>query len=243
MIKKLSFIVLILFVSCSKIIPNRKVRIGVDPTFFSSPVGNKQGVVYAFSMELLSEVFDPTRYDIIYKELSFDNTLDSLNDGDSDLVISSLPIIYETSKLYTFSSTFLSLGDVFVTRKNEKADFSFYNGKIIAIRNNPEIVSLFANYPEVTLSYYSFIPAALEMIAGYTIDAAIIPYISLSSHLSSEYRNLLNIQTNRLTDKGLRLISVKNKNKGIIRTFNKRLASLIDNGSFENLLIKWNLTL
>lgn len=248
MIKKITvfFLVLTLSVlsSCAKIIPSKKIKIGVDPTFFSSPVGNKQGLVYAFSMELFEEIFKPTRYDIIYQELSFDNTLQSLDELTSDLVISSIPILFETKLLYNFSSTFLSLGDIFVSRKNEtSANFKNYGGKIIAVSNNPEIISLFANYPTVKLTYYTFIPQVLENITNYSVDGAIIPYISLSSHLSPEYRRLLNIQTNKLTNTGLRLLSLKNKNNSIIKTFNKRLAILIDNGTFEKLLIKWNLTL
>ena len=242
MIRKLLLLVFALLFSCSSMIPSKKVKIGIDPTFFSSPVGHKHALVYAFTIELLSEIFKPTKFNIIFGELNFDNTLDSLNENKSDLIISSLPVRYETCKLYNFSNTLLCLGDVFVSRKSESLDFSSYRGKIIAIESNPEIVALFANYSDITLSYYSYIPEVLEMIANYTVDGAIIPALSLSSHLSIEHRRLLNIGTKQLTETGLKLLSLKNKNSGIINIFNKRLALLIKNGRYQKLLKKWNLT-
>jgi polar amino acid transport system substrate-binding protein len=247
MIRKLFLFILLpfllAFASCSKIIPNKKIKIGLDPTFFSSPVGNKGALVYAFTIDLLSEVFKNTNFDVFYQELNFDNTIDSLKENQSDLIISPLAIRYETLQLYHFSNSFLSFADIFISRKEEKEDFSFYKGKIIAIPENPEILSLFANYPEITLAYYSFIPSVLEMIANYTVDGAIVPSILLSSHLSSEYRRLLNIGSKNLTDRGLRLLLLKNKNKGVINIFNKRLAHLIEDGTYQKLLNKWTLSL
>jgi ABC-type amino acid transport substrate-binding protein len=242
MVNKIFISIFILFASCSSIIPSKKVTIGIDPNFFSSPIGNKQALVYPFTVELISEIFKPTKFNILFQELAFDNLVDNLNESKSDLIVSSLPIRYETLNLYNFSNILLPLGDIFVSRKKESLDFAFYGGKIIAIENKAEIVSLFANYTDITLTYYSYIPEVLEMIINYTVDGAVIPALLLFSHLSEEHRRLLNTGTTQLTSTGLKLTSLKNKNSGIINIFNKRLAVLKNDGTYQKLLNKWNLS-
>lgn len=224
--------------------PKKKIKIGIDPTFALSPVGNKQAEVYAFVNELLENIFIDTRYEVTYKELSFDNMLLGLNDHSSDIIISSMAPLYEAEKLYSFSAMFLSLGDIFVTRKNMPGgNFSAYSGKIIAIQEDTQLLSAFKPYPNVTITYYQTIPEALEEIASSKIDGALIPYISLSSFLSQEYRYLLKFSNNKFTNTGLRLLSLKDSQKDVIKTFNKHLAILLEDGTLENLLIKWGLTL
>ncbi len=232
------------FSACSNIIPKKQLRIGIDPTFLSSPVGTKQDLIYAFTIELFEEIFKNSRYIPTYKQLSFDNTLDSLADNLTDAIISSLSEDIITDSTYDFSSMFLSLGDVLVTRADEPlANFKDLNGKIIAIQQWPNLISLFKNYPEVNLTYYTFIPEVLESISNYTVDGAIIPYLSLTCHLSMEYKHLLKVNPNKLTDIGLRLLTLSGKNDAVIKTFNKQLFLLIQNGTFEMLLEKWNLVL
>ncbi len=248
MLKKIFLIIslslLTVFPACSTIIPKKQLRIGIDPTFLSSPVGTKQGLVYAFTIELFEEIFKNSRYIPTYKELSYDNSLESLSGNITDLIISSLSEDIITDNTYDFSSMFLSLGDVLVTRADEPlANFKDLNGKIIAIQQWPNLISLFKNYPEVNLTYYTLIPEILENISNYTVDGAIIPYLSLTCHLSMEYKHLLKVNPNKLTDIGLRLLTLSGKNDGVIKTFNKQLGLLIQNGTFEMLLEKWNLVL
>jgi len=248
MLKKCFLIVILslvsVFTGCSAITAKQQLRIGIDPTFLSSPVGTKQNLVYAFTIELFAEIFKNSRYTPTYKELSFDNGLESLSSHSTDVIISSLSEDIITDSTYNFSSTFLSLGEVLVTRADEPlTTFNDLNGKIIAIQRWPNLISLFKNYPDVNLTYYTFIPDVLENISNYTIDGAIIPYLSLASHLSMEYRHLLKVHPKKLTELGLRLLTLSGKNEAVIQTFNNQLALMIKNGTVETLLEKWNLTL
>ncbi|MCH9623855.1 MAG: Arginine-binding extracellular protein ArtP [Chlamydiia bacterium] len=216
----------------------------MDPSFMNSPVGNKQADVYAFTNELLEMVFKETRYEIVYKDASWDDMLFGLKEHTADLIISSMPTSYEAEKDFSFSAMFLSLGDIFVTRKNiSAANFGDFNGKIIAIQEHAPLLSTFQSYPNVNITYYQSTPQALEEIASSKIDGALIPYISLASFLSEEYRYLLKFSNNKYTNTGLRLVSLKEMQQQVIRTFNTRLATLIEDGSLEKLLIKWNLVL
>jgi ABC-type amino acid transport substrate-binding protein len=229
--------------SCSGFIPKKKVKIGIDSSFTESPVGTKQADVYAFTNELLEIIFFDTRYEIVYRDLSWDSMIFELDNHTSDLIVSSIPELFESEKAYSFSAMFLSLGDIFVTRKNmPEANFNDFSGKIIAIQESAPLSS-FEPYPKINITYYQSIPEALKELASYKIDGALIPYISLASFLSEQYRYLLKFSNNKYTDTGLHLLSLKNAQQDVIKTFNRRLANLIEDGTFEKLLIKWRLIL
>ena len=190
MIKRFSIVLVAVLIaimpSCSSWVPRKVVTIGIDPAFFSSPVGNKQGLMYAYIVELFEEVFAKTRYEVQFVELSFDNLLESVDDGSVDCVITSLSPSITTQKLYKFSDMFISLGDVFVTRSDMSFNLKKFSGKIIAVQQHPNIIPLFADYPSVNLTYYSLIPEVLVKITNFSVDGALIPYLSLASTLSTE---------------------------------------------------------
>ena len=244
MAKKLSVLLLILFAACSTWTPKRVISIGIDPTFVMSPIGNKQASVYAFTNELLEVIFQNTPFNIRYVTLSYDNMVDHVDNCKVDFIVSSLSQTLENREQFNYTSMFLSLGDVFVTRLGASSlDYRNFTGKLIAIEDEPFLLTLFSGYPMINLTYYNYIPQALEDIVTMKIDGAIIPYILLSSHLSPEYRSLLKINPTKLTSRGLYLLSLNDRCNVVKQTFNKKLARLIDTGAYEKLLEKWGLIL
>ena len=244
MIRKYFALLFLLLGACSTWAPKKVISIGIDPTFTMSPVGNKQGQVFAFTNELLEEVFKDTRFSINYIQLSYNNMVDHIDDCKVDFIVSSLPQTLEDKDIFNYTSMFLSLGEVFVTRNGASTlDYRNFTGKLIAIENQPSLLTLFTNYPMINLTYYNFIPQALEDIVTMKIDGAMIPYISLASCLSPDYRQLLKINPTKLTSRGLYLLSMNNSCNLVKKVFNKRLAKLIDDGTYEKLLEKWGLVL
>ncbi len=244
MIKKPLLLLFLLLGACSSWVPKREISIGIDPSFTMSPVGNKQGQVNAFTNELLEEIFKDTRFNIKYVQLSYDNLVDHVDSCGVDFIVSSLPQTLENRDTFNYTSMFLSLGEVFVTRHGASTlDYRNFTGKLIAIENQPSLLTLFSNYPMINLTYYNHIPQALEDIVTMKTDGALIPYISLSSHLSPEYRRLLKVNPSKLTSRGLYLLSLNDRCNLVKHTFNKRLAKLIDEGVYEKLLEKWDLVL
>ena len=230
-------------ISCSQVsLPTKQVRIGIDADFINAPVGHKSAAVNAFTNELLEEVFKPTRYQIIYVALSFDNMEQNLETGNSALIVSSKDKLYLAKKEFSFSSMFLSLGDVFVTRRSIQAkSFSAFEGKIISLPAGSDLASFFAPFPNIQLNFYISIPQTLEDLVSGKTDGAMIPYLELASAFGVEYERLLKVTREKYTTKGLRLLSLKGKNQDVLQTFNKRLATMMDDGSLDALLQKWNL--
>lgn len=242
--RKVLLLPLFCLYSCSTIIPQKKISIGIDPTFIQSPVGHKSALVNAFTNELLELIFKNTRFEITYQALSFDNMILGLEDQSSDLIISSMDMGFLEKKDFSFSNVFLPLGDLFVTRKNMQATtFADFSGKVIALPTGSNLLSLFAPYCTVKINYYDQIPQVLENLVSGRVDGAMIPALSLSASLAEEYRLLLKVSKNEYSNKGLRLISLKDAHSSVIKTFNKRLSTLQDDGTLHKLLQKWSLNL
>ena len=231
-------------IACSSLAPKKNISIGIDPTFTMSEVGNKQAQVLAFTNELLEELFKNTPFSIQYVQLSYDNMTDTINACEVDFIVSSLSKTVENIDTFNFSERFLSLGEVFVTRVGASStDYRNFTGKLIAIENNPPLLSLFSNYPMILLTYYNSIPKVLEDIVLMNIDGAMIPSISLSSHFSPDYKRLLKIDPQELTSQGLYLIALNNQCNAVKEIFNKRLGEFIKKGLYQKLLEKWDLVL
>ncbi|MCH9811237.1 transporter substrate-binding domain-containing protein [bacterium] len=243
--RQVLIISLLLLSSCSQItLPSKQVRIGIDADFIEAPVGHKSAAVNAFTNELLEVIFKPTRYQIIYIPLSFDNMEQNLETKNTALIVSSKEMLYLAKKEFSFSSMFLSLGDVFITRRTmQVTSFSDFEGKIISLPTRSELIPYFAPFKDLQLNFYTSIPQTLENLVSGRADGAMIPYLELSSNFGVEYQRLLKVSKERYTDRGLRLLSLKGKNMAVLRTFNKRLAAMKDDGSYDALLKKWNLTL
>lgn len=239
----LLFTNLLLVISCSRFSPPKTITIGIDTAFFGSQVGNKGALVHAFLLDLFEETLNKDGYRIKYQEISFGADLDCLKDQTCDFIVSSLGSDFRTNELYSFSDKALPLGEVFVTRKDMPTTFKGYGGKIIALPYNNNLVRLFSKHPNVTLTHYLLIPQALNDIVIFLIDGALIPYLSLSSHLSLQMRPYLNISSIIYSDTALRLVSLKDKHRSTQKTFNKGLSSIKNDGTYQKLLEKWNLTL
>lgn len=229
-------------ISCSSLTRGKVITIGIDPSFELAPVGNRNGPVHAFCVELIEKAFKQTPYSVNYVTLSFTNKERSLHNGECDIIVSSITPNFDTNTMYSFSSTFLPLGDVFVSRVNERMNIKDYAGKIIAVPNNPKIISLFANYPMINLTFYQTNTVhVLESIANYTVDGAIVPLLYLSSHFSKEYMRLLQVHPRIMTNTALRLISKKNTHIRALKTFNEQVALMKQSGNLKRLYKKWQL--
>lgn len=235
------FLLALIFAGCTTWAPQKVIKVGIDPTFFTSPVGRKENLVYAYIIELFEDFFASTHYTIEFHQLSFDNLLDCIDDKNCDLVITSLTPHEETRALYDFSDPLINLGDVFITRKEDKGKpFAQFAGKMIALQRKPNIQSIFAPFPSIVLTFYTNISDTLTEIINYKLDGALIPILQLQSYLSPEFKPYLNFNPDKFyNNEAIRMISLKNQNGHILRLLNARLKS---RSSFINhLLKKWEL--
>ena len=227
--------------SCSNILPYKTVRIGIDPEFISCMIGNRQDLVHGYTVELFENIFSRSRYFIEYQNVSIINMSTRLSNDRVDLIVSCMPIDFLSLNNFEFSSPFLKLSDVFVTRKNSPKNIKGFKGKIIAINQNGNLLKLFSLYPDVMTTFYTSIGSVLQDIATFKVDGAIVPYLETLSYLSPSYKKELSIHDLDVTTNGLRAIAIKKKNIPIIRHINKRLLKMKKNGEIEKLQKKWSL--
>ena len=161
-----------------------------------------------------------------------------------DAVLSSLtPNVINRNK-YTFSDPFYLVGPVLVIRiDSQDRSLEDMAGKIIGIESGALQVLNIPESPVVVMIPYDTASEALENLYDNVIDGVILDALRAYVYTEGYYAGQLKVVSSPLTEKGLRLISRKDPPSILlVSRFNEGLKKIIEDGVFEKLINKWDLT-
>jgi|JI10StandDraft_1071094.scaffolds.fasta_scaffold01504_20 polar amino acid transport system substrate-binding protein len=235
------FLVLMVFlVSCG--VKGKTYLIGIDPSYYPTPLGGKEANVYAFSNDLLRAISHEEGVFFEIVTVAWDSLTDGLKRRQYEGMLSSLTPRPMLERVYMFSESFLSTGPVLVIRKGVKvSSVNYLKGKEVGVNTLNNEALLMEEYPGVNIHYYDSIPNVLDEIVSDQIDGILIDYFLVSNYLRNLYYGKVSIATPPLNNAGLRLISLEGENEELIKVFNRGLDKLRSNGVYEKLLKKWEL--
>jgi len=177
------------------------------------------------------------------------NLLYGLIDETYDIAIASLTLPLETTEAENpeidYSDPYLDIGEVIVVSE----DFGEYRGpedlahKTVGVEKGSKAVEVLGRQKTVTIREYTEIQNAYEDIALGKIDAlsADLPDAVKSVHLSDEYKRILKIQPEPVTQKQY-VIAVKSGNNVLLNQINSGIEKMKKDGSLEMLVEKWFFT-
>lgn len=244
MMKKIApfFLILtcaLLFIGCSK--KEKRLRIGIDPEWYSLQLMGKEGNVLAFSNELLREIGKTQGFSFDQITKSWDNLLEGLEEREYEAILSSLrPYLFRENK-YQFSELYLATGPVLVLKKGHSG---MGNGNLmnkeIGVDTQANEALLAAHYQGATVRYYGTVPQLINAILNEEIDGALINVITAQSFVKQPHEGELEIASFPLNNAGLRFITLS-KEKELVGSFNKGLKEAKEKGIYQKLLKKWAL--
>ncbi len=245
--KKIICLFLILVsASCGKSSPrmfHKSYRVGVDPSFFPTELGQQQVNVYAFISDLIRAIETHEGVQIEIVPLSWDNLIDEMTLGKVNGVISSAPPNLINMSKYTFSDPILCTGPVLVVPKTSSVcDLSQLGGKVVATRYGSDEIEIIANYPNTQFIFYDRVASALELVSLGNIQATLIPIILANRYVEDLFHNSLKIVSEPLTNEGLRLLIPLKGDQNLPAVFNRGTAHLYKNGEYQKILAKWALS-
>ena len=238
-----SFFALLVIAGCGSF-DKKSYSIGVDPSFFPMELQGKEANVFAFCNELLQELAKLKGVQFERVNTSWDNLLMGLREKKYQAMISPMPPLLFNKEKYDFSKLFLPSGPVLIVRQNaDISSFDDLKGKEVAVEPHTEGQNIIEKDPDIITRFYDSIPIVLNEVVRGKIDGALVPYILAISYLQDLYRGRLKIVTRPLTNEGLRLITLKNENRDLLKLFSSGLKELKDDGKYDKLLEKWNVGL
>lgn len=157
-----------------------KLIIGTDATYPPMEGKDKNGKVVGFDIDLGNEIGKEMGVPVEFKEIAFDKLFESLNNGEIDLVISSVTITTDRSKIVSFSSPYINAGQSVIVAVNNNEVVSKDDLKDKKIAAQKDTTSLAeaqkltgSKNLEVYISEYD--NTVSKLIAG-KIDAIIMDY-------------------------------------------------------------------
>lgn len=217
-------------------------NVGVDASWYPLELDSRTNSVTAFSTELLTEIGKVEKIPFVKITVNWDNLMEGLQKGSYEAILSSMPPYIFNEKLFDFSDIYLPLGPVLVVPMSSNIhSLSSLDGKEIGVISGSASPLILEKSEGVLIRYYDSTPKALADITTGTLDGAMIDVLSAEAFCSDLYQDQLKIATPPLNDEGLRLISKHGAAPDLIKGFNKGLHKLKKNGSYEKLLVKWNL--
>ena len=142
-----------------------------------------------------------------------------------------------------FSDLYLMTGPALVTRKD--ATFSTVDemrGKEIAVIRGSSAALFLQRYPDIILRPYESVPDALTDLVDLVVDGAAIEILIAQSFVRDLFQERLKLASSALTDQGLRMMALADACPELIKAFDKGLMSMIKDGSYDKLLMKWGLS-
>lgn len=154
----------------------------------------------------------------------------------------SLPMNPQNLNRFTFSHPFLLLGPVLIVPEHSQATSleTLPKSSVVGINQFDESVLIAQRYPSHIIELYQNMPQALEDLAAGRVDAVLMPTLEAKALVPNLYPGVLKIVTPPLSDKALRLITLKGENEKLIHHFNAGLQELNATGQYQQLREKFS---
>ncbi|MCH9630976.1 MAG: L-cystine-binding protein FliY [Chlamydiia bacterium] len=236
-----SFVALFCITSCSSV-PSTGYTIALDPSWFPLDMPQKEPYILAFTKELLQKIGEKKGVHLNRITVSWDNLLEGLNKKDYQGVFSMMePYLFNLEK-YDFSDVYLQTGPVVVMREaaTKSEAKKLYEKEIAVFSANQENL-LMQMYPDSIVRMYDSIPKALMDVATGVLDGALVEHLDAVSYVTDVYSSQLKIVSKPLTDEGIKLLTLANENKELVKIFNEGLHDLVRDGDYKDLAKKWHL--
>ncbi len=262
--KALFALLFLLFTSCSQSsgFSKKTYKVGIDPSFFPSELGEQRTNVYTFAYDVLTHIAKMNNVQIQIVDLSWDNLFDEMYLGRVDAIISGAPPTLINANKFAFSDPLIRTGPVLVVPITSKvSNLKSLLGKVVAIPHGNGEIEIIGNYPETEFIFYDRFTSALELVTLGNIQGTLIPIVPAARYVQDIFSDSLKIVTTPLTNDALRLLipintmemakidknikfdsRIKENREELFAMFNKGITKMLDDGEYHKSLHKWNLS-
>jgi len=238
----LALILLLFFAGCSSSSSAAQYKVAIDPGFNSLDLPERAGNIRAFCIELIEEIGKIEETKIAIYEVNWDALLWSIQQGQSNGIISTMQPYLFYEKIYSFSDPLLLTGPTLVIPVGlSVSSLKDMEGKEIAVIRGSKDALILEKYPEIIQRTYDSVPAALNDVATGVIDGAMIDILTASAYCKDLYQGTLKTALAPLSQEGLRLVTMQGGSPGLIEKLNAGLHKMKKNDAYDKLTKKWGL--
>lgn len=218
---------------------NKELVIGTDATYPPMEFQDEKGNLVGFDIDLGNRIAKELGVTPHFKVLPWDDVFAALEDGDVDIIMSSVTITDERKEKYDFSAPYFNAGQVLITKKENKAaiDSTQLQGKKIGVQKETTSEKEAARYTsdELVIRYTDYIEAAASLSAGL-IDTVMIDLTGAKGVVDKNPD--LVIASDPLTNEHYGVV-IKKGDTETQTKINDALSSLRERGILDNIKQQW----
>ena len=215
------------------------LRVGSDITYPPFEfVDEITGQYTGFDIDLIKAIADAMDVDVEINHVAWDRIFDGLNNGEYDVVISSVTITPERSLLVDFSDPYFVTGQVVVVRSNEQriAGPSDLSGKTVAVQAGTTSFDAARAIPGVSVRTFEVIGEAFDALRRGEVDAVLSDHLPAASEVRA--RPGLKVAGRPFTVEQYG-IAVRKGESELLGRINAALAKLVADGTYQAIFEKW----
>jgi ABC-type amino acid transport substrate-binding protein len=221
---------------------NKQVRIGTDPVNLPFEYGLDTGV-QGFDVDIGNEIAKDLGYDARWIKLTgYNRLLESLKNGEIEMVISTIAVDPDKEKDFAFSQPYFDSGDGIARRKDEPnikelADLSGKTVGVVEGRPGDKFMATQKTAANVTIKKFQNLDEALGALNLSEINAVVgdEPVMVVSGWKTFHYVITIPTEVNKYRY----AVVVRKNDKALLESVNKTLKRMQDAGEIAALQEKW----
>ncbi len=220
------------------------VKIARDPTWSPLELADKMQQFAAFTDEILSKFAEDAQIHLQVLEDSPAGLYPTLwRRGFNAIISAAAPPPSLPSQQFLYSDNYYDFGTVLVVRANSKVtDLQGLKGKVIGVVRRALLPTGLGVDPAVLVVTYDSALTAFDRLINRTVDGVLIPFMRAYELSQGLYNGQVRIATTPLISLGVRMVVVRSPaGQALIDAFNKSLAEMHQNGSYDAFLKHWDL--
>lgn len=223
--------------------PTKPYVIGMDPTWDPVALYGRDGEMTAFASDLLFAIAKDQDIKIQVAKVRPKCLFEMLDDARIEGALTPLTQESPYRGEYQFSDPFYRYGAILIAPKaSEIHSVLQLEKKRVGVKRSSPILYRLAMDPLVIIIPYDSPLAALRNLVKGDLDAVVMDQLFHFLNYKGIYNGRLKVATLPLTQEGLRLATLKDDaGKELIEKFNAGLKNLQENGTYHELLEKWDL--
>lgn len=218
-------------------------KVGMDSTWYPLDLYGKEYTMTAFTTDLLNAIARDQNLKLEVVRTSHTRLLELLEDDIVDGILTPLVPEKDLENQFYFSDPYYRFGAVIVVRKDSdiRSLQELGKGRLGINRHSPILYRLPGDFHAAVVPYDNFL-MTLSALADKKVDAVVVDQLLYFLYFGSLYRDQMKVATLPLTNEGLRLMTLKERQaKFFIEKFNEGLKRLKENNSYDRLLQKWDI--
>ena len=216
-------------------------KVAMDSSWYPLALYGKEHNKTAFTHDLIKEIGRDQSIKVEMVRTNYKRLIELLNDQKVEGILTSLLPNPVLEAKYAFSDPYYRYGAVLVTNKGSsiRSLLDLEEKRLGVKRTSPLLYRLKLNC-QVTIIPYTNELAALHALSENKLDAVIVEQLLTYLYYGALYPDQLEVATQPLTNEGLRLMTFK-RDSELVDRFNAGLKNLKENGTYDSLLLKWDI--